>query len=125
MCNATQLDASLLNLVINARDAMNDQGQICIATRVVELTDDKHLPDGSYVELTVRDTGPGMTATVAKNAFEPFFTTKELDKGTGLGLSQVAGFALKSEGAAFIKQTSVEGTTIAIQLKIVDRHSLP
>jgi PAS domain S-box-containing protein len=117
--DAGQLENSLLNLLINARDAMPDGGRVTLATRNVSLAEDdpgRHpkLPAGEYVELSVRDTGSGMPAEVLKRAFEPFFTTKDVGKGTGLGLSMVYGFAEQSGGVASIASDSGRGTRVAL-----------
>jgi PAS domain S-box-containing protein len=119
--DSARLESALLNLVVNARDAMPDGGRIVIATRNVTL--DHHqagsLPAGEYVKVTVSDTGTGMPPEVVARAFEPFFTTKEMGKGTGLGLSQVYGFIKQSEGEVVIDSREGEGTTIAIYLPAV------
>ena len=93
MADPTQLEVALLNLAINARDAMPGGGRLTISARPVEISDDGELEAGDYVELTIADTGVGMTDDVAARVFEPFFTTKEAGKGTGLGLSMVYGMA--------------------------------
>ncbi len=103
MADPTQLEVAVLNLAINARDAMPDGGVLKFATRPVRVTDDPELESGDYVELTISDTGTGMPEVVASRAFEPFFTTKEIGKGTGLGLSMVYGMARQSGGTARIE----------------------
>ena len=119
--DSARFESALLNLVVNARDAMPDGGRIVIATRNVTL--DHHeagsLPAGEYVKVTVSDTGTGMPREVVARAFEPFFTTKEVGKGTGLGLSQVYGFIKQSDGEVVIESCEGEGTTIAIYLPAV------
>ncbi|MCS0590767.1 PAS domain S-box protein [Massilia norwichensis] len=119
--DSARFESALLNLVVNARDAMPDGGRIVIATRNVTL--DHHeagsLPAGEYVKVTVSDTGTGMPREVVGRAFEPFFTTKEVGKGTGLGLSQVYGFIKQSDGEVVIESCEGEGTTIAIYLPAV------
>lgn len=117
VCDRTQFEAAVLNIIVNARDAMNNQGRIDIATRVVELDGDDELAPGTYVELSIADTGPGMAPQVASRVFEPFYTTKDNGKGTGLGLAQVQGFARKSDGAARIDSTLGVGTTVRLYLK--------
>jgi PAS domain S-box-containing protein len=114
-----QLESSVLNLAINARDAMPEGGRITLATRNRSLAaddPDRHpkLAPGDYVEIGVSDTGVGMTADVQKRAFEPFYTTKETGKGTGLGLSMVYGFAEQSGGVATIDSAPGRGTTVRI-----------
>ncbi|ALK98176.1 histidine kinase [Massilia sp. WF1] len=125
--DSARLESALLNLVVNARDAMPDGGRIVIATRNVTL--ERHhqagsLPAGDYVRITVADTGTGMPPQVVSRAFEPFFTTKEVGKGTGLGLSQVYGFIKQSDGDVVIESTPGEGTTIAIYLPAVVSDAL-
>jgi PAS domain S-box-containing protein len=119
--DSARLESALLNLVVNARDAMPDGGRIVIATRNVTL--DHHqagsLPAGDYVRISVSDTGTGMPPDVVSRAFEPFFTTKEVGKGTGLGLSQVYGFIKQSDGDVVIESRAGEGSTIAIYLPAV------
>ncbi|MBS0375726.1 MAG: PAS domain-containing protein [Proteobacteria bacterium] len=115
--DAAQLESSVLNLAINARDAMPAGGRLSLATRNRTLGADdpeRHpkLPPGDYVEISVGDTGVGMSPEVAKRAFEPFFTTKETGKGTGLGLSMVYGFAEQSGGVATIASVPGRGTTV-------------
>jgi PAS domain S-box-containing protein len=112
-----QFESSVLNLAINARDAMPDGGCLTLATRNASLGDDdpfRHpsLAPGDYVEVCVRDTGIGMTPEVQKRAFEPFFTTKETGKGTGLGLSMVYGFLEQSGGVATIDSEPGRGTAV-------------
>lgn len=93
MCEEAQLNAAVLNLLTNARDALGAAGRICISTRLVCVEGDVALAGGNYVVLSVTDTGPGIPVDLAAKIFEPFFTTKERGKGTGLGLSQVREFA--------------------------------
>jgi PAS domain S-box-containing protein len=119
--DSARLESALLNLVVNARDAMPDGGRITIATRNVTLGDHEagSLKAGDYVRVTVSDTGTGMPPEVVARAFEPFFTTKEVGKGTGLGLSQVYGFIKQSDGEVVIESRPGEGSTIAIYLPAV------
>ncbi len=117
MADPTQLELAVLNLAINARDAMPDGGKLTIATSAVCMSGDADLEDGDYVELCVSDTGCGMPPDVAARAFEPFFTTKEVGKGTGLGLSMVYGVARQSGGTARIDSTPGEGTTIHLYFR--------
>ncbi|AWL07009.1 response regulator [Massilia oculi] len=114
-----QLDAAVLNVAGNARDAMPDGGVLTLTARNWTLPDPA-LPEGGhlagdFVGLFVSDDGQGMSEETARQAFEPFFTTKPMGKGTGLGLSQVYGFAIQSQGLAFIRRDPV-GTTIGILL---------
>jgi PAS domain S-box-containing protein len=119
LVDATQIEVALLNLAINARDAMPLGGVIRISTRNV-AADDRDRPSeltpGDYVVVAVADTGEGMSGEVLARAFEPFFTTKELGKGTGLGLSQVYGLAHQSGGTARILSKPGTGTTVEIYL---------
>ncbi len=118
--DAAQLESSLLNLVINARDAMPDGGRILIETANATLdpraAKTLELPPGEYVRLRVTDTGSGMTPEVAERAFDPFFTTKPLGQGTGLGLSMIHGFVRQSEGAVRIHSQPGMGCTVTIHL---------
>ena len=113
-----QLENALLNLCINARDAMPDGGQLTIETGNrwldVHAARDRELDAGQYVSLTVTDTGSGMTPEVIARAFDPFFTTKPLGVGTGLGLSMVYGFARQSGGQVRIDSEIGRGTTVTI-----------
>lgn len=117
----SQLENSLLNLALNARDAMAGHGRLTIAVAnlsLVETDTTRHggAPAGDYVEISVTDTGCGMSAEIRNKAFEPFFTTKEEGKGTGLGLSQVAGFATRSGGNCVIESRPGRGTTVTLYL---------
>ncbi|MDN4055471.1 PAS domain S-box protein [Massilia sp. YIM B02763] len=114
-------ESALLNLVVNARDAMPQGGKLTIATSNVTLGpgDAGALAPGDYVRVCVADTGSGMAPDIAARAFEPFFTTKEVGKGTGLGLSQVYGFIRQSGGDVVIDTRVGEGTTISIYLPAV------
>jgi PAS domain S-box-containing protein len=109
---------SLLNIVINARDAMPEGGRLTIATGDlrVEHRDDRGLQTGDYVVISLSDTGVGMSADVAARAFDPFFTTKRRGKGTGLGLSMVYGFAQRSKGKAILESVEGHGTTVSLLL---------
>jgi CheY-like chemotaxis protein len=113
--DATHFQSAMLNLLINARDAMPGGGEVAISTRVVGSESGQ---DRSVV-VCVRDGGAGMTPEVAARAFEPFFTTKDVGKGSGLGLSQVYGFARQSGGHASIAATPGQGTAVSIVLPAV------
>jgi PAS domain S-box-containing protein len=120
LADQNQLENALLNLCINARDAMPDGGRLVIETRNrrLEASEAKtlELPAAEYVSLSVCDTGAGMTADIIANAFDPFFTTKPIGEGTGLGLSMVYGFARQSGGQARIASEPGQGTTVSLYL---------
>jgi signal transduction histidine kinase/CheY-like chemotaxis protein len=119
LADATQLELAILNLAINARDAMSGGGRVTVAVRNVSLgepTAPEEPRPGDYVEMCVSDSGNGMTDAVMRKAFEPFFTTKEVGKGSGLGLSQVLGFAKQSSGGVQIRSRLGEGTEVCIFL---------
>lgn len=119
--DAGQLENALLNLVINARDAMPDGGSLTIETANIcidELSaaERSGFTAGDYVQLTVGDTGSGMTPEVMERVFEPFFTTKGDGKGSGLGLSMVYGFIRQSDGQVMIDSEVGEGSTVSLYL---------
>ena len=111
-----QLEAALLNLAVNARDAMPEGGDLSITIGTQTLDESKIERPGDFVVISVRDTGVGMPPEVLQRVFEPFFTTKESGKGTGLGLSMVYGFVQQSHGYVEIDSAPNEGTTIRIFL---------
>ena len=119
MADPTQLEVAVLNLAINARDAMPDGGILTFASRLSGRRR-SGLEDGDYIELTISDTGSGMPPEVAERAFEPFFTTKEVGKGTGLGLSMVYGMARQSGGAARIESGPGKGTAVKLLFRKAD-----
>jgi signal transduction histidine kinase len=121
----TQLELAVLNLAINARDAMPDGGELTISVASLPIERDAELEPGAYVRLSVSDTGPGMTPEIAARAFEPFFTTKGPGRGTGLGLSQVLGIAKRGGGTARIESRSGHGTTIHMFLRCIDTSVRP
>lgn len=117
----SQLENALLNLVINARDAMPKGGEIFIETKGVTVVEQgaqsaTFLEPGDYVSLAVRDTGCGMTQDVLEHVFEPFFTTKNIGEGSGLGLSMVYGFVKQSGGDVTAKSELGRGTTVTLFL---------
>ena len=120
MIDATQLESAVLNLCLNARDAMPDGGRITIETANKWLDDRaaraRDLPPGQYLSICVTDTGTGMSPETIERAFEPFFTTKPIGQGTGLGLSMIYGFARQSGGQVRIYSEPGQGTTICIYL---------
>jgi hypothetical protein len=120
LCDPNQLESALLNLAINARDAMPDGGRLTIATsnaRIERVTaETPALSPGDYVRIAVTDSGVGMNAEVAARAFDPFFTTKPIGQGTGLGLSMIYGFARQSNGHATIDSKMEQGTTVRLYL---------
>jgi len=119
--DAARFESALLNLVVNARDAMPEGGRLMLDTAPVTLRENEvaGLAPGNYVCVSVTDTGTGMSPETVQRAFEPFYTTKETGKGTGLGLSQVYGFIKQSGGEVVIQSRLGEGTTIAIYLPSV------
>jgi signal transduction histidine kinase/CheY-like chemotaxis protein len=116
-----QLESAIINLAINARDAMPAGGTLRIETAGVGIAEDQASPEsglaaGDYVMITVADTGAGMAPEIAARAMEPFFTTKEVGRGTGLGLSQVYGFVRQSGGHLEIDSVEGAGTTVRLYL---------
>ena len=120
LADANQLENALLNLCINARDAMPDGGTVTIVTGQEWLDEmgaaDHEVPPGAYLTLCVSDTGMGMSPEVIARAFDPFFTTKPMGQGTGLGLSMIYGFVRQSGGQVQIRSTLGEGTTMCLLL---------
>jgi signal transduction histidine kinase len=126
LCDPHQLENALLNLIINARDAMPNGGLIRIETSNCILTDERiskadsfteSVPNGEFISLFITDTGMGMPPTVIERAIDPFFTTKPLGKGTGLGLSMVYGYIQQSGGYISLQSSEGHGTTVAIYLR--------
>ena len=123
LCDPNQLENALLNLIINARDAMPDGGSLVIETANSVVADQQgvpadgtDLPPGGYATLIITDTGAGMTPGTLARAFDPFFTTKPPGRGTGLGLSMVYGFVQQSGGKVFLRSKEGLGTTITLYL---------
>jgi PAS domain S-box-containing protein len=120
LCDPNQLESALLNLAINARDAMPAGGRLTIHTAerrltAADLTNEDGQP-GDYVEIAVSDSGTGMAPNVLARAFEPFFTTKPIGQGTGLGLSQLYGFMRQSNGVVRLESSLGQGTTVRLYL---------
>jgi PAS domain S-box-containing protein len=116
--DANQIETAILNLTVNARDAMPGGGTITIAAEETEPPANLALPAGRYVKLSVTDTGSGMDAETLARAAEPFFTTKGVGKGTGLGLSMVHGLAEQSGGRMVMSSTPGQGTTVTLWLPV-------
>ena len=112
--DTSELETALVNLVINARDAMPDGGAIRISAENLTLDDEAHT--GDFVAIRVSDTGSGIPADIVQKVFDPFFTTKPVGKGTGLGLSQVHGFAYQAGGLVALASELGKGTTVTISL---------
>ena len=121
-----QLEMALLNLAVNARDAMGSGGVLTIGLNVEDVTDDSGLgvAPGRYVVLSVRDTGAGMDPETLAKAVEPFFSTKEVGKGTGLGLSMVFGLAQQLGGALHLESAPSMGTTARLWLPVGAKTSV-
>jgi PAS domain S-box-containing protein len=119
-----QLESAMLNIAINARDAMPDGGTLrfraepctALSDQVRSELDDPGVPEGGFVAISIADTGSGMSSEVKERAFEPFFTTKEVGRGTGLGLSTVYGFVKQSRGAIVIDSSPGLGTTLTFYI---------
>ena len=119
LVDGNQVELALLNLVVNARDAMPEGGQLSISVRAEEsVVPSEGLPLGAYVCLSVRDTGSGMDEETVRRAVDPFFSTKELGKGTGLGLSMIHGLAVQLNGALTLTSTLGEGTLAELWLPV-------
>ncbi|RBB99497.1 response regulator [Pseudomonas sp. MWU12-2115] len=116
LVDPVQLESAVLNLVINARDALPKGGNIWVNTYAAYSHGDPNLADGAYVALSVRDDGTGIEHSVIDKVFDPFFTTKPLGQGTGLGLSTIYGFARQSGGDAHIRSVARRGTEVTIML---------
>lgn len=116
LIDPNQVELALLNLVVNARDAMPEGGVVSIGLGVAAPQASLDLPDASYLRLSVADTGQGMDAETVSRAVEPFFSTKELGKGTGLGLSMIHGLAVQLKGALQLESQVGSGTTAELWL---------
>ncbi|KPF67616.1 chemotaxis protein CheY [Bosea sp. AAP35] len=118
LIDANQVELALLNLVVNARDAMPEGGVIMVTTDQIRVSQDLQLADGDYARLMVSDTGQGMDAATLAKATEPFFSTKELGKGTGLGLSMIHGLAIQLKGALRLSSEPGRGTRAELLLPV-------
>jgi len=118
MADPNQLEMALLNLAVNARDAMIDGGALTISARVAEVGPGRKLAAGNYIRLAVSDTGVGMDAETLERAVEPFFSTKGVGKGTGLGLSMIHGLAAQLGGTLELSSTVGVGTTIEMWIPV-------
>lgn len=124
LADANQVELALLNLVVNARDAMPNGGTVTIRAEAARAAGEADLAPGEYVCVSVSDTGYGMNATTLAKAMEPFFTTKEVGKGTGLGLSMAHGLALQLKGALRLESTVGRGTRAELWLPVTAQASL-
>jgi CheY-like chemotaxis protein len=129
LADPAQVESSLINLAVNARDAMSEGGTLCIEARNAVFSEaglfDPDAPRGDCVLLSVTDTGCGMTAEVLDRALDPFFTTKKMGHGTGLGLSMVYGFVKQSGGHLRIESTVGRGTSVRLYLPRTDPTAEP
>ena len=124
-----QFQSAIVNMAVNARDAMPQGGKLVVETRNILLDDDhadfqSELKPGEYVQLSISDTGTGMPPEIRDRVFEPFFTTKEKGRGTGLGLAMVYGFVKQSGGHVTIYSEVGHGTTINLYLPRADAASV-
>jgi PAS domain S-box-containing protein len=121
----TQLEAAVLNMVVNSRDAMPHGGTLTLATGSQRVADPSTpgAPEQDMLCVSVADDGEGIPADLQQRVFEPFFTTKEIGKGSGLGLSQIFGFALQSGGHAALRSVPGEGTTVSLYLPMTSKES--
>lgn len=116
LVDPVQLESAVLNLVINARDALPKGGRIWVTTATAQVHGDPNLSDGTYVAVSVRDNGSGIEPELLDKVFDPFFTTKPLGQGTGLGLSTIYGFARQSGGHVVLRSVLGEGTEVTLML---------
>jgi signal transduction histidine kinase/CheY-like chemotaxis protein len=121
--DANQIELALLNLVVNARDAMPEGGTLTVALDCSATDDAQDLAAGRYIRLLVTDTGDGMDGETLQRAIEPFFSTKEVGKGTGLGLSMIHGLALQLKGALRLFSEPRRGTRAELWLPVAEGHA--
>jgi signal transduction histidine kinase/ActR/RegA family two-component response regulator len=119
----SQLEMAVLNLAVNSKDAMPEGGKLRISTGTRYLDEDRDLPEGDYVLVTVSDTGGGIPSNILPKVFDPFFTTKPVGRGTGLGLSQVYGFTRQSGGLSRVQSTEGKGTTVEMVFPQADEEA--
>lgn len=121
----TQLERAILNIIVNARDAIESSGKIVFGCRDVSFdADEKIVPKGDYVEFWIEDNGSGMSEKVQKHIFEPFYTTKSAGAGTGMGMGLVHSFVSQANGAIDIHSTEGEGTTVSLYLPQTERKPI-
>jgi two-component system, cell cycle sensor histidine kinase and response regulator CckA len=124
MADAGRIEQVLMNLAVNARDAMPDGGRLVIETTALDVDDEtadvRGVPPGRYVELAVTDTGTGMDAEMQRRIFDPFFTTKDVGKGTGLGLSIVHGIVAQAGGSVRVYSEPGHGSTFRVHLPVAE-----
>ncbi|WP_254621267.1 hybrid sensor histidine kinase/response regulator [Stutzerimonas stutzeri] len=126
LADANQIEMALLNLAVNARDAMPDGGTVIVSAREHRLdVKEGPLEPGDYLRLALIDEGEGMDEPTLKQAMEPFFTTKDVGKGTGLGLSMIHGLAAQCGGRLVLRSTKGQGTTAELWLPIADQPTVP
>ena len=125
MVDPYQFESSLLNLIINARDALPKGGSIRIATYATVIVGKPKMDDGTYIALAVRDDGVGIDESVIGKVFDPFFSTKPIGQGTGLGLSSIYGFARQSGGDVSIRSVINKGTEVVLLLPAGEASAVP
>ena len=118
--DSSQLEMAVLNLAVNAKDAMDGRGGLTLSTRRADTAPDPTMPPGAYVVVSVADNGPGIPAALVQKVFDPFFTTKAIGSGTGLGLSQVYGFAQQSGGLARIASAPGQGAVVEMYFPLLE-----